>query len=600
MGMPRVAPRGACLLAAWLLLGPAGLQAQVLPLAPKLTASADIKEIELSWSHVPGSTRYVVWESPDGIAPFVPLRIMLAPPLSSPTSLTFSQSVAVHRHHWQNARYYVQACDGDGCIASAERGVEELELDAIGYFKARNSEAGDGLGHSVALSADGRTLVVGAPYEDGSGTGVDPRVDEAASQAGAVYVFARSGRYWRQEAYIKAPDTAAGDCFGMSLALSGDGNTLVVGAPLEIHQSAYVYRRAGSNWRYESTLHPSNGSLGDNFGAALALSADGHTLAVAAPGEDSGERGVGGKGIDNSASGSGAVYVFSLPAQVTDWQQVAYIKGSNSDALDAFGTSIALSADGSVLAVGSELDDSYVDGTHAASSLCLVPVVPADVACDTGAVDVYSRTAGSWRHEAYLRPAVFDADDRFGTAVALSGDGLRLAAGASGEDGSAAGIDGDATDNGAPESGAAYVFARASNGWQQEAYVKASSPGANDLFGGAIALDDDGSTLAISARREDGSAEGVSGSANDALTDAGAAYIFENAAPSGWSERRYVKAAYPGANDHFGGDFFHAAIALNSDGSALAVPAPDEDGSGAGVGARPDDAAPDAGAVYLY
>ena len=103
-----------------------------------------------------------------------------------------------------------------------------------------------------------------------------------------------------------------------------------------------------------------------------------------------------------------------------------------------------------------------------------------------------------------MRPSVFDADDLFGSSVALSGDGLRLAVGAVGEDGAATGVNGNASDNAALESGAAYLFTRSGKLWNQDAYVKASDVDSGDYFGGALALDEQGNTLAVSARFEDG------------------------------------------------------------------------------------------------
>jgi len=99
-----------------------------------------------------------------------------------------------------------------------------------GYVKASNTGAGDLFGFAVALSGDGNTLAVGAPGEASSTTGIGSMSDELASNAGAVYVYTRSAGAWSQQAYVKASNTGSGDQFGISVALSGDGNTLAVGA----------------------------------------------------------------------------------------------------------------------------------------------------------------------------------------------------------------------------------------------------------------------------------------------------------------------------------------------------------------------------------
>src|SRR5207247_2424655 len=125
------------------------------------------------------------------------------------------------------------------------------------YVKASNTEAVDSFASSVALSSDGNTLAVGASNESSALTGIiSGAVNEAtagngAFQSGAVYIFARSGTTWSQQAYVKASNPGGGcfsppgtrcpipqpgpppplaDLFGSALALSGDGNTLAVGA----------------------------------------------------------------------------------------------------------------------------------------------------------------------------------------------------------------------------------------------------------------------------------------------------------------------------------------------------------------------------------
>lgn len=99
------------------------------------------------------------------------------------------------------------------------------------YVKASNTGAADQFGYRLALSYDGSTLVVGAPHEDSAATGIDGnQADNTATDAGAVYVFTRTGPTWTQQAYLKASNTDAGDLFGVSVAISADASTLAVGA----------------------------------------------------------------------------------------------------------------------------------------------------------------------------------------------------------------------------------------------------------------------------------------------------------------------------------------------------------------------------------
>ncbi|MCX7800604.1 MAG: FG-GAP repeat protein, partial [Fimbriimonadales bacterium] len=210
------------------------------------------------------------------------------------------------------------------------------------YIKASNTGAGDEFGTRVALSADGNTLAVGARLEDSNATGVNGnQSNNSASDSGAVYIFTRSGSTWSQQAYIKASNTEAFDNFGYSVALSADGNTLAVGAPGEdsnatgvngnqLDNSAsasgavYIFTRSGSTWSQQAYLKASNTEAGDGFGFSVALSGDGNTLAVGSRFEDSNATGVNGNQWDNSAINSGAVYIFTRSG--ITWSQQAYIK----------------------------------------------------------------------------------------------------------------------------------------------------------------------------------------------------------------------------------------------------------------------------------
>ena len=157
------------------------------------------------------------------------------------------------------------------------------------YLKASNTDALDQFGLSVAVSGD--TVVVGAPQEASSATGVDgDQSDDSAFASGAAYVFVRSGTSWSQEAYLKASNTDAGDEFGWSVAVSGD--TVVVGAWQEASSAtgvdgdqsddsaslagaAYVFVRSGTSWSQESYLKASNTGVLDQFAFSLAASGGG-------------------------------------------------------------------------------------------------------------------------------------------------------------------------------------------------------------------------------------------------------------------------------------------------------------------------------------
>jgi hypothetical protein len=263
------------------------------------------------------------------------------------------------------------------------------------YLKASNTGADDRFG-SVELSGD--TLAVGASGEDSAALGVGGnQADNGAPDSGAVYVFRRTGTAWLQEAYIKASNTGSYDFFGTSVALSGD--TLAVGASFEDSAAqgvggnqddnsafnsgaVYMFRRSGTAWQQQAYLKASNTDASDPsaffsdlFGGSVALSGD--TLAVGALYEDSAAQGVGGNQDDNSATNSGAVYVFRRSG--TAWQQQAYLKASNTGVQDNFGWSVVLSED--TLAVGTPQEDSAALGIGGNQN--------DDSAMDSGAVYIF-------------------------------------------------------------------------------------------------------------------------------------------------------------------------------------------------------------------
>src|SRR6266705_2053097 len=389
------------------------------------------------------------------------------------------------------------------------------------YVKASNTGAADEFGFAVALSSDGNTLVVGAPDEASAGI----ETDNSAPSAGAVYVYTRSGATWTQQAYIKASNAEAGDQFGTSVALSSNGNTLAVGAIGEASAltgvtagivnettagnaapgagAVYVFTRIAGTWSQQAYVKASNTGAADNFGSSVALSGDGSTLAVGAIGED------------GSAAEAGAVYVFTRDLGGVWSQQAPIVSASNAGALDLFGFSVALSGDGNTLAVG------------AIGEASAIGVTPTDnTAPSAGAVYVFTRSGTTWPQQAYVKASTIGAGDQFGFSVALSSDGNTLAVGAIGEASAATVIDGNQTDNTAPDAGAVYVYTRSGTTWAQQSYVKASNTGAGDHFGTSAALSSDGTTLAVGATGEDSSVTGINGNqADNSAPGAGAVYV---------------------------------------------------------------------------
>ncbi|OLQ72988.1 hypothetical protein BIT28_05950 [Photobacterium proteolyticum] len=403
------------------------------------------------------------------------------------------------------------------------------------YIKASNSDSFASFGQSIDLSDDGRTLAVSANNEDSSATGIDgDQSDNSALHSGAVYLYRFDGRDWGQEAYIKATNTDSNDDFGVAVSLSGNGNVLAVGATHEESQASgvngnqtdntlrgagavYLYRFNGQNWLSDAYIKASNTGQDDAFGSALSLSNDGSRLAVSATGESSDATGVNGDETNDSASDSGAVYVYDYDGQA--WSQQTYIKASNTDTDDYFGISISLSGDGETLAVGSPGEDSRstsINGDELDNT-----------AADAGAVYLYRFSGQSWGQEAYIKASNTDAGDYFGFDVSLSENGDWLAVGAIQESSMETGITLSSSDNSAGASGAAYLYHYDGNSWMESSYYKSSNSESADVFGYSVSISSSGHALAVSAYLEDSESTDVNGNQqdNNAL-DSGAVYIF--------------------------------------------------------------------------
>jgi hypothetical protein len=492
---------------------------------------------------------------------------------------------------------------GDGGGADGTGGGHTISAQHA-YLKASNTELQDGFGAGIALSADGTTLAVGAVAEDSIATGIGgDQKNNSAPAAGAVYVFVATGTTWIQQAYVKASNTNTLDSFGYRVALSSDGNTLAVSAIIESSTATgingdqennaapysgavYVFSRSNTTWTQQAYIKASNTGSNDSFGSQIALSGDGNTLAVSAPFEDSATTDIGGNQADNSATDSGAVYVFTRSG--TTWAPQAYVKASNTSAQDAFGTAIALSADGGTLAVGARGESSAAMGIGGDQDDNSAP--------SAGAAYVFIRTGTMWSQQAYIKASNTDAGDIFGGSIALSSTGDTLAVAALAEGSRARGVNGDELDNSGSESGAVYVFVRAGTSWSQEAFVKASNSDVGQLFGGSIALSGDSNTLAVGATEEDSAATGINGNqADTSKPQSGAAYVFARSGTR-WSQQAYIKASNTDAGDAFG-----ALLALSADGGTLAVSASYEASAAIGVdGDQANNVAIASGAVYVF
>ena len=314
-------------------------------------------------------------------------------------------------------------------------------------LKASDAQANDKFGHSSFLSSDGNTAIIGAYAED---TG--------AANAGAAYIFTRSGSTWAQQAKITASDKQDGDYFGWSVALSENGNTAIVGAVTEDARgnsagAAYIFTRSGSTWTEQAKILASNGTTSDRFGESVALSSDGNTAFVGARGK---------------YTSRGAAYIFTRSGST--WTEEAMILSSNGGASDYFGCSISASGDGNTAIIGAQFEDT--GDTNA------------------GAAYFFTRSGTTWTEEAMIQASDKALSWHFGHSVSMSNDGNTLIVGA------------EYSRVGGVQTGAAYLFTRDGTTWTEQSKISASDAESGDEFS-RVALSGDGGTAIVGAVGED-------------------------------------------------------------------------------------------------
>jgi len=322
------------------------------------------------------------------------------------------------------------------------------------------------------------------------------------------------------------------------------------------------------------------GVLPGHTGSSTAISRDGNTIAVGASHESSGARGINAQ-PDESAYAAGAAYVYTREGD--DWSHQAYVKASNADAGDQFGSSVALSADGNTMAVAAHRERSSATGVNGDQTDNSIN--------GAGAAYIFTRSGDTWSQQAYLKasntgeladPGMPGNGDQFGFTLAMSADGNTVAVTAVSEDSNATGIDGDQADNSASSAGAVYVFTRAGDTWSQHSYVKSSTDpedAGGDLFGYSLGLSEDGSTLAVGIYDEGGDSRTINGPINASRRGSGAAYVFTRAGGRAtWSRQAYLKVSSAEQGDSWG-----VSMAMSDDGNTLALGSVDEDCAATGV-----------------
>ena len=462
---------------------------------------------------------------------------------------------------------YSVAISGDTVVVGAKCILDGKDSGAA-YIFSRNSGGADNWGEmkkltasdpaardyfgcSVAISGD--TVVVGA-YGD----------DDAGYLSGSAYIFSRNSggaNKWGEVKKLTASDTAEGDFFGGSVAISGD--TVVVGA--YYNDAGYVYsgaayifsRNSGGAdyWGQVQKLTASDAADLDYFGCSVAISGD--TVVVGA------------SWSDDAGYLSGSAYIFSRNyGGANKWEQVKKLTASDAAAEDHFGYSVSIS--GNTVVVGAYGDDvagyknsgsAYLytldpghwaqQKKHGATSGALgwstavtenMLAVGAPNDGTNGAVYLFYRNNGTgpdtWEQK--LKITGYASGEKFGSAVSLDKD--KLAVGA------------PYNDNAGSDYGAAYIFYRNLGGpdyWHKVETLTASDTGG--LFGWSVSLS--GDKLAVGAPAN--------------FFTAGAAYLFyrNTGGIDKWGEVKRICASDPFPLNQFG-------WALSLDNDKLAVGAP--------------------------
>lgn len=364
--------------------------------------------------------------------------------------------------------------------------------------------AGEGFG-KVALGQN--LLAVGVPLND---------VGAAADQ-GSVYLFTRgpnSAEGWSFLRQVTAPDGAAGDRFGESLALGDD--VLLVGAPGKAAErgAAYLFRRhlgGADNWGQHHKFIAADSLVGDQYGFSVALS--GAWAAIGAP---------------QALAAAGSAYLYGRDqGGIDQWGQVRRLSASDASAGDRFGYAVSLS--GKWLLAGAPFDD-FGPNT------------------DQGSAYVFQQDhfgTNVWGELRHINASDGRPNDHYGHAVAISGDALVIGA--------------PQADGGAIDSGAAYIHQQdqgGMDGWgfQRKLYELDNATG--DRYGEAVTLY--AAWLAVGAPGDDTAPD----------IDQGSIYYYHRhyTGSNAWGR---VSKLYAG--DAQGGDSFGASVAVYQDVLAVAA-----------------------------
>jgi len=378
------------------------------PPAPILTIDADVGELVFSWLPVTADTTV-------SIEQFNRLSresIVIASGLDN-TVTEFTLPVTPYLFAWQDNEFILSVCSVDDCLRSFNTPVADLQQLAITRLTAPSPEPFDRFGASLTSAAAGRVLVVGAPgteapqqtdLQDTDNITNNPAntIDlPAGADAGSAELFFEVGNIWFQGATLVSHTPTFNARLGEAVATSGNGDTVVVGAPGDARfgdnaGAAFVFERAGETWIQVAELAAGYSRDFAHFGAQVAISEDTRVIAVSAPGDSNPTTDPFAQTQTDDRIGSVSLYRFD--ATTRRWLLSDYLQPDNHSGENAainFGATIDLSTDGTVLAVAAPGDMRSSDS----------------VGINTGSAYLFDLTSGPGQLIQQLGAGIADAND---------------------------------------------------------------------------------------------------------------------------------------------------------------------------------------------
>jgi uncharacterized repeat protein (TIGR01451 family) len=396
--------------------------------------------------------------------------------------------------------------------------------------------SGDQQGFVVALSADGIHALVGAPGATVNGT----------NQAGKAFMYVLSHGQWQRTQEFDDPTPVSGDRFGSALAMSSDGSTLIIGAPgasaggQDAAGRVFVFTSAAGSWSLHELSEP-EAAASDAFGTAVAISGNGGIAVVGAP----------------AAARSGKAFVFTLNAGVAGGTTAELDAPAEAGGNYHFGNAVAIAANGNDIVVGAPVIGDgvpagkawlFVTGKSNAAQARVSSLFNAFKNNTSLLQAAKGGNSGPWSVGHEFDNPVSDKPGYFGSSLAISADGSEVLIGAYGEYSS--------TDNSNQGDGigAAYLYTQAS-GWGTPQVFMDAAAVRLEGFGNSVSLASDGKTLAIGAQNA-----GV-----NSADAAGKVFVYQLSSGT-WTPSHTFGDPRPADGNNFG-----SAVALSSEGATLLV-----------------------------